>query len=221
LKACGFAETLSPATSATYVPAAPTAQASATVDFYWAGIKFQLLGARGSLDIEQNIKNYGKAKCKLIGLLSVPADGSGPGGYDWSAFQTPPTIDTASWAVTLGAYNAHVTALSLAANAEVPLIETSESTQVLITARKPAGELIVVLNDTLATWNPWAIAAAHTPVTVTSTVTGGAGKNCAITILTQLGLPEATEYEGVAALRIPIVAIPSGAGNDEVSIVYT
>lgn len=220
LKMCGFGETLDPGVSAIYAPVSSSFE-SCTIDFFWAGVKFRLLGARGALDIEQNIKNYGKGKVKVIGLLSTPEDGSGPGGYDWSAFQTPPTIEAATWEVTCGAYTAHCVGFMLNANAELPLIETSESRQVVPVARKPAGEITVILNDNLSTWNPWSIAEAHTIVTVTSTVTGGAGKNTAITARTQFGMPEPTEVEGVAALRIPLVAIPSSAGNDEIEIEYT
>lgn len=218
-RACGHSETLDAGVDATYAPVS-TGQASATLDLYWAGVRFRLTGARGSMDVTWDIKNYARARIRMIGLLTIPADGEAPSGISLSAFQTPAAIETATWLVTVGAYNAHATQLVLNQNATTPLIETSESRQVVWTDRKPGGNLIVVKDAALATWNPWSIADAHSIVTLTSTLTGGAGKNVTTAIRAQLGYPEPTEVDGVAALNIPFTAIPN-AGDDEYSHVFS
>lgn len=218
-RACGHSETLTASTSALYAPVSQN-QASATVDFYWSGIRFRLLGARGSMDLSFSVKEYAKAKVKMVGLLTLPTDAEVPAGADYTPFQTPAAIETATWLVQVGAYNAHATGLMLNANATLPLIETSESRQVIWTDRKPAGELTVVRDAVLATWNPWALADAHTIVNIVNTVTGGAGRNVSVPIRAQLAYPEPTEVDGVAAFRIPFTAIPN-AGDDEYSILLT
>ncbi len=219
-RACGHSETLDAGVSATYAPVS-TGQASATLDFYWAeNVRFRLTGARGSMDITQDIKNYTQATVRMVGILSIPTTASKPSGIDLSAFRTPVAIETPSWTVEIGAYTAHCTRLQLQQNATLPLIETSESRQVIWTDRKPGGELIVVVNDDLSTWNPWSIADAHTIVDIVSTIAGTATKQCALNIRAQLGYPEPTEVDGVAALRIPFTAIPD-EGDDEYSFVLT
>lgn len=222
LRMCGFEETLTPATSSVYAPVLTNADAeSATIDFFWAGAKFRMTGCRGALDVEHGVKTFGKAMVRAIGLLTIPADEEPPSGVSWSAFQTPPAIEQSTWALTVGAHSPHATSFKVSDNAELPLIETSESRQVVWVNRKPTGELICVKNDALSSWNPWSIADAHTIVTITSTVNGGAGKITAVAVRGQLGYPEPTEVEGVAAYRIPFSEVPSEAGNDGKVITFT
>lgn len=221
-RACGHAQTLDPGVDALYAPVS-TGQASCTIDFYWAGVKFRMTGCRGSMDVEWAIKTYAKCKIKMIGLLTIPTDQEPPSGISFSAFQTPAAIETPTWAVVIDPgtpYSAHATSLTLNQGATLPLIETSESRQVIWTDRKPSGELIVVKNDALTTFDPWTLADAHTVVDITSTVNGGAGKIVTSAIRAQLGYPEPTEVEGVAAFKIPFTAVPD-AGDDEYSHTFT
>lgn len=225
-RACGHSQTLVPydvgppevLAAAEYRPVS-TGQASATVDFYWAGVRFRMTGARGSMDVSWEIKNYAKAAVKLVGILTLPTDSEPPGGIDFSAFQPPAAIETPTWTVNIdpgsGDYDAHCTRMTLAQGGETPLIETSQSRQVIWTDRKPTGELIVIKDAALSVFNPWALADAHTIVALTSTLDGGAGRRVISTVRAQLGYAEPTEVEKVAALRIPYTAVPSGAGNDE------
>lgn len=221
-RACGHSETLDAGVDATYAPVS-TGQASATLDLYWAGVRFRLTGARGSMDVTWDIKNYARARVRMIGLLTIPTDGEAPSGIDLSAFLTPVALETATWSVVVNAgsdYNAHATQLVLNQNATTPLIETSESRQVVWTDRKPGGNLIVVKDAALSTWNPWSIANNHTIVTITSTVTGSGGRNVSTPIRAQLGYPEPTQVDGVAAFNIPFTAIPD-AGDDEYSHIFS
>lgn len=222
LRLCGYEETLDAGVSATYSPVLTNADAeSGTIDFFWAGVKFRMTGVRGGMDIEHSAKGFGKGMVRAIGLLTIPTDGEAPSGIDWSGFQTPPAIEQATWSLTVGAYSAHATSFKVSDNAELPLIETSESRQVVWVNRKPSGELIAAKNDALSTWNPWAIADAHTIVTITSTVNGGAGKITTVTSRGQLGYPAPAEIDGVAAYSIPLDVIPTAAGNDGVVIAFT
>lgn len=218
-RGCGHAEVLTPSTSAQYSPVSQN-QASVTIDFYWAGVRFRLLGARGSMAFETQIKQYAKARCRFVGLLTIPSDQNPPTGIDLSAFQTPPPVEEPTWTLTIGTYAAHATSFSLDQGGETPLIETSETRQVIWTDRKPSGSLIVVKNDALSTWNPWQLADQHSVVTITSTINGGAGKTTTITCRAQLGYPEPTDVEGVAALQIPFTCVPD-LGDDEYSITFT
>lgn len=217
---CGHSETLDAGVDAVYAPIS-TGLPSATIDFYWGGIRFRMLGVRGYMDMTFNIREYAMGSVTLTGLLVIPEDGEAPSGIDWSAFQTPAAIETESWVVQVGATAVHARELSLSANAQVPLIETSESRQVVLTGRKPGGTLKVIKDANLSVWNPWALADAQSIVTLTNTITKASGLNLAVPIRAQLEYPKPTEVEGVAAFDIPFTAVPSGAGGDEYTITYS
>lgn len=216
----GHAETLTPATNSVYAPIS-TGFESAAVDFYWAGVRFRMTGVRGTIDFDFSIKSYAKGSVTLTGILTMPTDAEAPSGISWTAFQTPAAIETPTWTVAVGATNVHAQQLTLGQGADVKLIETSESRQVIITDRKPSGSLKVIKNDALATWNPWALAEAQGIVTITNTIVSAAGLNVSMPIRAQLEYPKPIDIEGVAGFEIPFAAIPSGAGGDEYSITYT
>ena len=218
-RVCGHAEDLVASTSATYSPVSTNFE-SGTVSFYWAGILFQMLGTRGSMDFNFSIKNYAKASISLTGLLVAPADGEPPGSIDWSVFQTPPAIETETWTVTVGGTNVCAQELSLAANATINIIECSEAREVAYTDRKPTGTLKVYKDATLATWNPWDVAEAQSVVVLQNTITKSAGLNCSMPIRAQLEYPKPVDMDGVAGFEIPFNCIPD-TGGDEYSFTLT
>lgn len=222
-RTCGHAETLVGPTpgpaSVKYNPISKNFE-SATVDFYWAGIKFRMTGVRGYFDMDFSIKNFAKATITLTGLLTIPADGEPPGPIDWTPFQTPAAIETETWLVTVGGINVCAQQLTLAQNATINVIECSESREVTCTDRKPTGTLKVYKDSTLATWNPWAIANAQNQITLVNTLTKGAGLNVAVPMNVQLEYPKPVDMDGVAGFEIPFTCIPI-SGGDEYVITFT
>jgi hypothetical protein len=218
---CGHSETLTPTTSAVYAPVS-TGIASATVDFYWAGERIRMVGVRGTMEMDFSIDNFPRATVTLTGIYAGPTDATPPSGIDWSAFQTPQTIETPNWALSVGAYNAHARQLTINQGGQVSLVSTSESTQVLITARNSTGNLVVVKDANLSTWDPTSLANAHTIQTITCSVTGSPGRNVSLAARAQLGMPSRNSpVEGLAAYGIPLSIIPSGAGGDEYVLTFT
>jgi hypothetical protein len=221
---CGHSEVLVADTSATYAPISKNFE-SATIYFYDSGMWWKMLGCNGSIDIDWSIKGYAMGTLKCIGTFAVPTDGEVPSGIDWTTFQTPPAIETETWEVTMdsgaGAVAVCAQKLTLTQGADVKIIECSNNRQAFIAGRKPSGSLTVYKDATLATWNPFQIAADHTIVTLASTITKAAGLNVATTIRAQLELPKPTDIDGLRGLEIPYVAIPSGAGGDEYKHVFT
>lgn len=219
---CGHSETIDagPPAQVTYAPISKNF-ASGAVDFYWAGVRFRMTGVRGSLDMAFNIKDYAKGTINLTGILTLPTDAEPPAGIDWSTFQTPAPIDADTWEVMVGAVNVCAQQLSLAQNATVSLVECSEGREVMITDRKPTGSLRVFKDATLAAWNPWSIAESQAIVTLTNTITKAAGLNVSVPIRAQLEYPQPTDIDGLAGFEIAFTAIPSGAGGDEYSLIFT
>jgi len=217
---CGHSEVLTPATNAVYAPIS-LGLPSATIDFFMAGIRFRMLGVRGSMSFAFNVKEYAKATVQLTGLLVIPQDGEAPASIDWAAFSTPAAIETETWNVQIAGVPVYARQLSLAQNATLPLIETSENREVVLTDRKPTGTLQVVKNDALATWNPWALANAQSIVVITNAITSTGGRSVSAPIRAQLEYPKPVDIEGVAGFDIAFTAVPSGAGGDEYSLTFT
>lgn len=218
-RACCHAETLTAATDAVYNPISRSIE-SATIDFYWSGIRFRMLGARGTLDMDFSIKSYAKGTVNFTGLLVIPQDGEAPAGIDWTAFQTPPAIETETWEVVVDGVNVCAQQLTLAQNGTVILSECSEGREVIVTDRVPTGVLRVFKDATLATWNPWAIADAQAIVTLENTITRAAGLNSAIPMNVQLEYPKPTDIDGIAGFEIPFSVIPTD-GDDEYTMTFT
>lgn len=219
---CGHSQVLNaePPADTTYAPISKGV-ASGQLDFYWAGVRFRMLGVRGSIDMEFSIKNFAKGTVQLTGILTMPTDAEPPAGIDWTAFQAPPAIETETWEVMVGATNVCAQQLNLRQGATVNLIECSEGREVMITDRKPTGSLRVFKDALLSVWNPWSIADSHAIVTISNEITKAAGLNISVPIRAQLEYPKPTDIEGQAGFEIPFTAVPSGAGGDEYSIVFS
>lgn len=219
-RTCGHAEVLDAGVSATYSPISRNF-ASASIDFFIGGIKFRMLGVRGSIDQDYTVKQYAKGTVNLTGLLTIPTDAEAPAGIDWTAFQTPAAIETETWEVTVGGVNVCAQQLTLQANATVTVIECSEGREVAITNRTPGGVLRVWKDSTLATWNPWSIAETQAIVPILQTITATGGRSVEVPIRAQLELPRPVEIEGQLGYEIPYTAVATGAGGDEYSITFT
>lgn len=218
-RACCHAETLTALTNSIYNPISRSIE-SATIDFYWAGVRFRMLGARGTLDMDFSIKSYAKGTINLTGLLVLPQDGEAPGPIDWSAFQTPPAVESETWEVIVDGVNVCAQQLTMTQNGTIVLTECSEGREVIVTDRVPTGVLRVYKDTTLAIWNPWAIADAQEIVLLENTVTKGAGLNCSVPMNVQLEYPKPIDIEGVAGFEIPFTVIPVD-GDDEYTMTFT
>lgn len=218
-RTCGHAEVLVPATSVAYNPISVNFESS-TVDFYWAGAKFRMTGVRGYMDFSFNIKTYAKGSVTLTGLLTQPADGTAPSPVVWTAFQTPPAIESGVWTVSVGGTAVCAQSIEIQQNATVSLIECSNSRQVVCTDRKPGGTLKVYKDQTLTVWNPWAVADAQAVVTIVNTITKGAGLNMTMPLKAQLEYPKPSDFDGVAGYEIPFSLVPA-SGGDEYVMTFT
>lgn len=222
----GHKETLvagPPSTKTLYTPISRGFE-SGTLYFYWADILFKMTGVRGGLDFDYMVRQYALGTLKLTGLFQLPEDGEVPTGINWDAFQTPEAIEMPTWDVTIkdGASPAVVVnaqQIQLSSNAKVEVVEGSARREAAYKDRAATGTLKVFKDDTLANWNPWALADSKKVLTLTNTILGGAGRNVDHPMRVQLEYPKPADLDGgVAGFEIPFTAIPSGTGGDEYSI---
>lgn len=221
LRACGMSETLVATTSATYRPRT-TGIDSVTAHFNHGGVLYKAMGARGNIEWEQSIDGYTRGTVTLTGLIAIsdlPAE-LAPVNPTLTAFRTPPAIDAANWVVQLNSVALECTRITLNHGADVQIHHHSEGRVARIMDRKPSG-VITCYMPAFASLNPYALAANHTRVPLSSTVNGGASRNVGLTAaLVQLEEPRIVELNRGVGLEIPFVPLPN-AGNDEYAWAFT
>lgn len=221
LRACGMAETLVPATSATYKPVS-SGFAAGTIYFFHSGLLFKVVGSRGTISVDFSVKQWPKAKARFIGLIAAATPTEvAPGAVTVTAFQTPPAVETETFSLTVGGTALNATAFMLEQSNELQIYEGSEAREVSIKERMPNGTF-TIFQEVLATFNPWTLANNHTLNDIAVVVNGGAGKIVTINVdRAQFEYPEVTDSDGAAAWAVKYNAQPSSAGNDEFEIVFT
>lgn len=223
LRACGHAQTLVASTSATYNPVS-SGFPSATIFFYHNDRLFTLLGARGTIDWNLEVKTFARGKAKFTGIIAAASPSQATvGAVTLTAFQIPPATETETFLVTVGGVTVNAIGVMMNQGNDLKMHEGSESREVSIMERMPTGT-VKIFDDlaTLGAFNPWSIANAHTQSAIEATVTGTAGKIVRLQIPTaQLEYPKVVNQDGAMVWEIPFTALPSGAGNDEYNWRFT
>ena len=109
----------------------------------------------------------------------------------------------------------------MALNNEVLYKETASSQEVLITNRAPGGT--AVIEEPVRATTDYFAKAVATATGNSSIVLGGSAGNIVTVNVPQTDIQGATRADtgGVNALNLPYLALPTTAGNNELSIVMT
>jgi hypothetical protein len=223
LRACGHSQTLNNGVSTTYAPVS-TGFSAATIYFYINDRLFKLLGARGTIDWNMEVKQFARGKAKFTGIIGAASPSQAtPGAVTLTAFQVPPAVETETFLVTANSVTINCIGVSLSQNNDLKMHEGSESREVSIMERTPTG-VLRMFDDlaNLSTFNPWSLANAHTQMLIEATVDGGTGKITRLQVPNaQLEYPRLVNQDGALVWEIPFVALPSSAGNDEYNFRFT
>lgn len=218
LRGCAHAQVLVPVTSATYNPISSAIE-SVTI-YYWIGDqRFAITGARGTVDFEWSIKQFGKGHAKFTGLFAIPTN-TAIVTPTLTAWQDPPAIETETWDLTVDGDQINAVSLTLSQGQEIPIHEGSEAREVASMDRAASG-VLRCYDPRVDGFDFWTLAKNHTKVPIVSTVNGGAGKIVTVTLGTvQFELPKFVEIDKAVGLEIPFHAI-ANTGNDEYTIAFT
>jgi hypothetical protein len=220
LRACSFGLTSDPGVSDTFAPVSSSFSSSA-IYFEWAGLHFKITGFRGSIEVSQEIDARTMATVRGMGLIELAnVTEASIAGLTYTAFQRPPIVTKDTWALTVGGVAVNAQSLRWSQGQNPELFHGSEMREVSYTAREITGTL-VMFKELFATLNPYTQAGNEATVAMVSTLTGGAGKNLAMSFpAVQFEFPQPTSINGAAGYEIPFTAVPS-AGNDEVTLAFT
>jgi hypothetical protein len=221
LKACGLSETVAASTSVTYAPVSASFS-SVTIYFHNDGIRHKVTGCRGTFELNAEVGQIPVISFTMTGIYNAPTDEALPSPT--YADQAAPLIfkngNTSNFSIF--SYSGCLQSLSFQMANEVVYRElvgcTKES---LIVNRAPAGD-VVIEAPSIATKDFFTIATGSSTGSISFQHGGTAGNIVTFTTAqSDIANPSYSDQDGIQMLNLPYVAVPTSAGNDELSLVYT
>ena len=218
--ACGMAATTVASTSVTYGPVSASF-GSASIYYFADGIRHAVLGWRGTFEIKGELGQIPTIAFSGTGVSAAITD-QVVGAVTYS--QADPLIFTQgnTTAFSLFSHSGCLSSFSFAMNNEIQYRELIGcAKEVLITDRKPGGQ-VMIESVPIATKDYFAIATGTTTGNLTFTHGTTAGNRVVFTAAqVDLTNPTYGDSNGVIMLNLPYVALPTTAGNNEVSLALT
>lgn len=222
LRACGLDSTIVPATSVEYTPVSDAFE-SATIYYNIDGILHKLTGCRGTFVINCAVNEIPTIDFSMTGIYNSPTDTAAP-SVTYSNQATPLVFKNGNTTnFQLYSYAGCLQSVSFdIANATVYRELVGCTKSVLITDRQSNGSVTMEL-PTIAQ-KDYFTAALTDGTTGNLQFTHGttAGNRVALTCdQVDIGDVSYEESDGIAMITMPYTALPTTAGNDEVSLTFT
>ena len=221
LRACGMAEVIAVGATVTYNPVS-TGIESATFYLNIDGVLFTLLGARGTGTYRMTAQGLVVLEFEFTGLFVQPADQAMPTVALTTQLNHAPQVATTANTptLTLGAFAPVTRSFSLAFGNAVEPRFLVRSEAVLITDHAEQIELAIEVAP-LATFNPFQLAAAQTPVVLSLVHGVGAGRITTLAVpAAQMQRPSGFEQQGIVEQTLRLVPMPQ-AGNDQFTLAFS
>lgn len=221
LRICGVAQTVSAGVSVTYNPITDSHE-SGSLYLYIDGTLYQALGVRGTGKFTINAQGIPYFEFELTGLFVQPSEASNPAATltAWQKPKVASQVNTPTFTINGVAMVMRTFELDLGNTVEPRFLVGAE--EILIVDK---AEVIKtqVQADLLSVINPFALAEAQTDVAVNVVHGTTAG---AITTLNapaaQMQRPEgAVEAQGIKEWPLSLMPKPTGAGNNQWTLVLT
>jgi len=229
LKACGLSETIvapdagppAVAGSVTYVPVSSDFS-SATIYFNNDGVLHKATGCRGTFTLNGEVGQIPTIDFTMTGIYNAPTDTAAP-SVTYTNQATPQIFkagNTSSFSMLGHSGCLQMVSFDIANEVVYRELVGCPKT-VFIVDRKPAGEVMI---EAPALSSKDFFSVANTDITGSLTFQHGtaAGNTVTLTASTvDIGNPSYSDSDGIQMLSMPYVAIPSSAGNNELSLVYS
>lgn len=214
LRACGMAETITPTTGPVDYDMISDAEESATVYFYWDGVRHKMLGAYGSAEWRMTEGQIPYIHIAFEGLYDGIADAA-PGTPDLSAFIDPLAMTEPNTTFALHGYAAALASLTITQGNQHVYKNRPNSERMQFTDRKMRGQVSIEcpkpsVKDFYALCRSGvkgALAMTH------GTVAGNKVMLSAGQV--QLTNPRTSEGDNMVMLAMDLIFVPTSAGNDE------
>ena len=221
LRACGLLEAVVASTSVTYTPRSAGFE-SATIYFNNDGIRHVLTGCRGTFTMNCEVGQIPTLDFTMIGVYNAPTDTALP--TTTYSQQASPLIfrQGNTSAFQFFSYAGCLQSVSFDMANETVYRELVGCTkEILITNRAPSGTVMIEA-PSLATKDYFNIAQTETTGNLTFLHGTAAGNRVTFTAgQCDITNPTYADQDGVQMLNIPYVAVPTTAGNDELTLAFT
>ena len=222
LKAAGLSETVVSATSVTYAGVSSSFD-SATIYCFYDGTRHKITGARGSVSFNFTAGQFAVASFNMIGIYNAPDDTALSGTFTVANQAAAIEVNDSNMTTSTfhGVTSARIESFDLALNNELIYKETAASQEVLITNRTPGGTAVIEAPAVGST--DYFAKAAAAATGSTSLVLGGTAGNIITLTAAQTDITGVSygDTNGVISLSMPYLALPTTAGNDELSLAFT
>lgn len=222
LKSCGLSETIVASTSVTYAGVSSSFD-SATIYCFYDGTRHKITGARGSVTFNFTAGSFPTASFTMVGIYNDPDDTALSGTFtvanQAAALEVNDTnVTTATFH---GVTDVRLESLDLGLNNNVVYKETASSKEVLIVDRAPGGTAVIEA-PAVGTTDYFAKATAVATGNSSFVVGASAGNIMTLTMAqTDITGVSYGDTNGVVSLSMPYLALPTTAGNNELSLAFT
>ena len=217
LRACGFAETITPATDAKYAPITSDAE-TASIYVFIDGLFHKMTGCLGSVAFDITAKGIPFMKFQFVGAYHDVIDQPNPAVVDFTKFKMPRIAskeNTPQW--SLHGESGCLQALQVDMANSTPWRSLIGCEGAKLTDRKPAGSISMELGS-VADKDWWS--AVKNTVSAPLTITHGIDAGNIIVLdapKVQLSNIQYADQEGVLMMNSSITVNPN-VGNDELVI---
>lgn len=222
LLASGMAMTTVASTSNNYAPVSGSF-GSSTLVYNTDGLNHALTGCRGSFSIKAEVGQIPSISFSMVGIYNAPTDSS-PVSASYTTQATPLVFRQGNTsAFSIFGYSGLLQSFDFdIANSTVyRQLVGGTAGEVLITDRKPSGSVMIEA-PTLASKDFFQIALASATGGLSFTHGTTAGNRVVFNSpQTDITTPAYGEQDGVRMLNLPFASVPTTAGNDEVSLLFS
>lgn len=221
LKACGMASTIVASTSVTYSPVS-SSFSSCTIVYNIDGVQHKLTGARGTVSMNCQLGAIPTLQFEMTGIYNAPTDTAAP-SVTYSNQATPLIFKNGNTSnFSFFSYSGCLSSVSFNLANDIVYRELVGCTkEVMITDRKPAGEVMIEA-PTIATKDFFTVALGEATGSLSFQHGTTAGNKVTFTASqADVVNPSYSDQNGIAMLNLPYVALPTTAGNDEYSLAFT
>ena len=221
LQACAFSETVSAGVSVTYAPVSATF-GSVTIFYNIDGVLHKVTGCRGTFTLNGAVGEIPTIDFTMTGIYNAPTDTAAP-AVTYSNQAAPVIFKNGNTTgFELFSYSGCLQSIELDIGNEVIYRElVGCNKEVLINNRAVTGS-VVLEAPTIASKDFFttALGTALGNLTFQHGQTAGNIVSFASTSI-DIGDVNYEDQDGIHMLSIPVTAVPTGSGNNEISIVYT
>jgi hypothetical protein len=221
LQAAGMSEVVVSSTSVTYAGVS-SSFSSATLYCFYDGTRHKITGARGTVTFNMTAGQFPTASFQFIGIYNAP---DGTAASTFTVANQAAALEVNDTNVTTctfhGVTSTRLESIDLALNNALTYKETASSQEVLITDRA-AGGTAVIEAPVIGTTDFFAKAVASA-TGASIIVIGATGGNIVTLNAPQTDITGCSygDTNGVISLSMPYLALPTTAGDNEVSLVFT